>query len=96
MNTPAIDVRDNPAEQRFEARLDAALAQLQYRLEGPVLVLHHTEVPPALEGRGIAGRLVATAMDQARARGLRVRPLCTYVQAWLQRHPECADLVDAA
>jgi predicted GNAT family acetyltransferase len=58
-----------------------------------VLLLTHTEVPPALEGRGIAAALVKAALDWARAEGLRVRPLCSYVVAYMRRHPETQDLL---
>jgi predicted GNAT family acetyltransferase len=64
-----------------------------YRRQGDVLLLTHTEVPPALEGRGIAAALVKAALDWARAEGLRVRPLCSYVVTYMRRHPETQDLL---
>jgi predicted GNAT family acetyltransferase len=53
----------------------------------------HTEVPRALEGRGYAAALATAALDQARREGIRIIPSCPYVKAFLQRHPEYADLV---
>ena len=94
MNTPAIV--HNPAAQRFESGLGADRAECCYRRQGNVLELHHTEVPPALQGLGLAGLLVQTALDWARANGLRVQPSCSYVASYMQRHPETQDLlVDA-
>ena len=78
---------------RFEAAYPEGLAVCVYRRQGEVLLFTHTEVPMALEGRGIAAALVQAALDWARAEGLRVRPLCSYVAAYLRRHPEAQDLL---
>ena len=86
-------VVDNETAQRFEVRLDGATAVLEYRLRDGALWLIHTEVPQAIEGRGVAAALTRFALDSARARGLRVVPRCEYVLTWLQRHPGYADLV---
>ncbi len=72
---------------------DSALCS--YRRVGDVLVLHHTEVPPALQGRGLAGELVRAVLAWARAQGLRVRPTCSYVSAYMRRHPETQDLLES-
>ena len=58
-----------------------------------MLVLHHTEVPAALQGQGVAAALVQAALAWARAEGLRVRPVCSYVAAYMKRHPETQDLL---
>lgn len=91
------DIIHNPAAHRFEIALGEALAVCEYRLDDSggqrVLTLHHTEVPAALQGRGVAGDLVAAALAWARAEGLKVRPTCSYVAAYMQRHPDTADLL---
>jgi predicted GNAT family acetyltransferase len=56
-------------------------------------VLVHTEVAPSAEGAGVGSRLVRGALDDVRARGLRVAPLCPFVREYIRRHPEYADLV---
>ena len=89
----AHPVTHNPAQQRFEARPQGRLALCSYRQQGDVLVLHHTEVPDALQGQGVAADLVQAALDWARAQGLRVRPSCSYVAAYMRRHPETQDLL---
>ncbi len=94
MNTPAVI--HNPAAQRFEAGLGADRAECCYRRQGDVLMLHHTEVPPALQGLGLAGLLVQTALDWARENQLRVQASCSYVASYMLRHPETQDLLVGA
>ena len=67
-----IEIVHNAAAHRFEAHVDGGLARCDYRRIGNVLQVHHTEVPVALEGRGIAGQLVRATLDYAKANGLRV------------------------
>lgn len=87
-------VRNNPGELRYEALRDDRLVGLvRYRLEPGVVVLVHTEVDEAVEGTGVGSQLVRGALDDLRARGLRLVPLCPFVAAYLRRHPEYADLV---
>ena len=88
-----ITVRDNPDEQRYEARTGEGLAVLYYGVDGQRITLIHTEVPPELEGRGIGGKLARYALDDARARGLQVIPVCPFVVAYLRRHPDQMDVV---
>ncbi len=87
-------VRHEPALQRFALGEGAALAVCDYRRSGDVLVLHHTAVPPVWQGHGVAARLVQAALAWARGQGLRVRPVCSYVAAYMRRHPETLDLVE--
>lgn len=58
------------------------------------LFFPHTEVDPAYEGQGLGGTLVRQALDDVRARGRRIVPLCPFVRGYIQRHPEYDDLVD--
>lgn len=90
-----LPIVDNPAERRFEVVVDGLLGRLDYQRRNDVLVLEHVFVPEPLEGRGVAAALTRTALDAARSQGLRVVPHCSYVVAWLRRHPEYADLIDA-
>ena len=60
-----------------------------------MVVLIHTEVEPAFEGQGLGARLVAGALEDLRARGLKLVPQCRFVRAYLRRHPDQADLVAA-
>jgi predicted GNAT family acetyltransferase len=92
--TVELAVRDNPAELRYELGLgDTIVGEIRYCLEPGIVVLVHTEVSPSSEGQGLGAMLVAGALDDIRARGLRVVPLCPFVSAYIRRHLEYADLV---
>ena len=84
------EIRHNEAMHQYELDAPHGLAIAVYRQAGDKLVFTHTEVPPADEGRGIAGRLVKHAVLDARKRGFGVVPACSYVAAVLRRHPEWA------
>lgn len=88
-----IDVIRNESASRFEATVEGRLCIADYRLRPGVMVMPHTVVPPALQGRGIAAELVRTALDWARGQGLKVEPVCSYVALYMRRHPETQDLL---
>jgi len=98
MNT--VTVVENPSESRFEARDDdgVVVGYVAYDAEaaGPgVVVVTHTIVEPAFEGQGVGGQLARGTLDLIRASGRKVVPLCTFVSAYLRRHPDDQDLVAA-
>ena len=85
---------DSPDHHRYELRSgDEVIGVIAYRLGDGVITLVHTEVDPAHSGQGHAATLARGALDDARSRGLRVVPSCPYVAAYLEKHPEYADLV---
>ncbi|WNV74679.1 GNAT family N-acetyltransferase [Geodermatophilus sp. DSM 44513] len=89
-------MRDVPEQSRYEVSDgDRVLGLAAYRRQGDRVVFTHTEVDPAAGGRGVGSSLVRGALDDVRTRGLRAVPLCPFVRAWLDRHPDYADLVDA-
>ena len=89
----ALQVVDNQADHQFEVSLDGKTAFAEYRLVHGGIILPHTEVPAAFEGKGVASRLAQFAMQYARDRGLKVIPLCPFMAAYMKRHPETHDLV---
>jgi predicted GNAT family acetyltransferase len=93
-----IDLRHEPDRQRFVADLGTGReAVLEYRVQAnDVLDYHHTFVPPESRGHGTASRLVAFALDHARAERRRVRPSCPFVARFIAAHPEYHDLVEPA
>jgi len=86
-------VSHNSAASRFEVAVDGGLARADYQIAGGVMRIYHTEVPRALEGRGLAAAVVNAALTHARAEGLTVEPACSYVRAYMRRHPETHDLL---
>jgi predicted GNAT family acetyltransferase len=89
-------VADNPAEEQYEVRVGDALAgTLAYALDTDRITLIHTEVDPAFEGQGLGSKLAAAALDDARARGLRVVVECPFVLSYVRRHRDrYADLLE--
>lgn len=86
-------VVNNEARSRFEIKLGGETAFADYRLTRAGLVLPHVEVPPALEDRGVGGRLAEAAMRYAREHGLKVMPTCPFMADYVRRRPETHDLV---
>ena len=69
------------------------LAKLNYKVKDGAVDLIHTEVPEQYQGQGLAGKLATAALNWARASGLKVIPSCPYIQGYIAKHPEFADLV---
>ena len=87
------DVVDNQAEHRFEISFAGETAYAEYQLVAHGIILPHTVVPEAFEGKGIASRLARYAMQYARDRDLKIIPLCPFMTAYMTKHPETHDLV---
>ena len=86
----------NVAEKgRYEVFADGRFAGYStYELEPGRVVVTHTVIRPAFEGRGIGSRLVEFVVDDIRSRGLRIVPVCPFTRSYLQRHPDYAPIVD--
>ncbi len=90
MTDTVVDAADR---QRFEIVRDGeVLGHAAYQKTDQMVIFTHTEVAPSMEGQGLGGRLVRSALDQVRDSGLQVLPICPFVQAWMSRHPEYQDL----
>jgi predicted GNAT family acetyltransferase len=87
-------VVDNRERSHYELWLgDDEAGYIAYREEPGAVVLIHTEIDPKYEGHGLGSQLVRGALDDIRGRGLRLVPVCPFVRAYLERHPEQRDLV---
>jgi predicted GNAT family acetyltransferase len=87
-------VRDNAQERRYELPIDSRHAAfVEYRLMDGVIIFTHAETPPQFEGRGFGSMLAKGALDAARDRGLKVIPHCSFIAAYIRRHPEYSDLL---
>lgn len=81
------------SEERFQLVLDdEVIGFLDYMNEDGQRVLTHTVVEAQYGGRGYAALLVTAALTDIRAQGLKVVPVCSYVDVFLQRHSEWSDI----
>lgn len=88
-----LKIENNEGALRWEAHVDQHLAAAEYRRRGDTIFFIHTEVPRELEGQGVAGKLVKTALDDARTQHLAVVPFCPFVAGYIRRHPDYKALV---
>jgi predicted GNAT family acetyltransferase len=91
----ALVVENNEKARQFQVRVEGHLALIRYAYANGSIIFVHTEVPPALEGRGIAGKLARGALEYAREHKLSVIPRCPFVAAYIRKHPEYQSLVRA-
>jgi predicted GNAT family acetyltransferase len=84
-NIPLIN---NEALHNFELTINGDRSFIDYKLKGDKIYLIHTEVPQEMEGMGVAAALVEKTFNYIEEHHLKLIPLCTYVAAFLKRHPE--------
>lgn len=85
---------DNVEENRYEFRVDKYIPKIEYIKRGNVeIYLTHTEVPPALEGQGIATQMVQKVLADIEEKGLSLIPLCPFVIGYIKRNPEWKRIV---
>jgi len=87
------EVTDNTALHRYEMIVDGVTAYVTYVRHGDRLTLVHTEVPKTLGGRGVGSSLATAVLEDVRKRGLRIAVECEFLEAFIKRHPEFADLI---
>lgn len=88
-----IKLQDFGNKGRYFLAGEGGEAELTYVKAGErEIVVDHTFVPPAWRGRGVAEKLVRHVVDDARARGFKIRPVCPYVVVAFRRHPEWSDI----
>ncbi len=86
-------VTDNPSRQRFELAVPGGEAFIDYRRDGNILTLTYAQVPVSLRGSGIGAALVSGALQIVRQRHETVIPQCSFVAAYMARHPHTQDLL---
>lgn len=84
---------DNTARSRFELKVGDALAFADYQRDEQTLTILHVFSPPELRGSGVAGQLMQGIVERIRKEGLTLRPVCSYAEVWMARHPEHGDLL---
>lgn len=100
MPTDAIDatVTNNAARQRYEAIVEGAATAgfVDYQETKELVILTHTVVDPAFEGRGVGSTLARSALEDIRDRGLKALVTCPFILGWLRRHPHYVDVLHHA
>jgi predicted GNAT family acetyltransferase len=89
------EIIDNRARKRFELTVDGHVAHVDYERASGTITFIHTIVPDELGGRGIASQLARHVLDEARRAGEKVIPQCPFIAAYIRKHPEYQDLVQA-
>jgi predicted GNAT family acetyltransferase len=94
MNSEEIKFSNNEPDNQFVVHTQGAQGMIEYEKQAhDHLDLYHTEVDPELEGKGVAKVLVQRALEYCQANNWKVTPTCTYVAAYINRHPEFKHLV---
>lgn len=89
-----IEREEGPSKGRYFVRLNDAEAEMTYSRAGDsMIIIDHTEVPDAMRGRSVGQALVRRAVEDARAEGRSIIPLCPFAKAQIKRHPEWQDVL---
>lgn len=86
-----MPVAHNAARHRYELPTDHGLAIAVYRQYGDSRVFTHTQVPPEDQGKGHGTKVVRAALEDTRRQGLKIVPQCSFVVAFIRRHPAFDD-----
>jgi predicted GNAT family acetyltransferase len=87
-----LEVINNPAEKRFELWIDGQLSKLDYTIDDDTIMMTHVGVPNEFRGQGLAGVITKAALEYAKAKSLRVIPVCPYVLAYIRRNKQYLEL----
>ncbi len=93
INTESLEINHDKSAQRFETTIEGKVGYLSYQERGDTLVYDHTIVPPELGGQGVGSALAKYALDYAREQNKKVIPQCSFVAAYIKKHPEYQALV---
>lgn len=89
-----IEREEGESKGLYVVRVDGAVAQMTYSRAGEtMIIIDHTEVPDAMRGRSVGQALVRRAVEDARAEGRSIVPLCPFAKAQFSRHPEWHDVL---
>jgi predicted GNAT family acetyltransferase len=89
-----LELVKNDTTQRFEMSVDGNKAIIEYKEYPGKIALIHTEVPPILEGKGVATAIIEKSLNYIEQNNLKLIPLCPMVAAYIKRHPDWKRIVD--
>jgi predicted GNAT family acetyltransferase len=93
MNYEEKTLKINDTLHRLELEVEGSIAFIEFKLSHGKLFLIHTEVPPALEGKGAGSAIVQKALQYAKDNNYKIVPICAFVQSYLKKHKEWSDIV---
>lgn len=89
-----ITREEGESKGRYVAVVDGHEAEMTYSRAGTaMIIIDHTGVPDALRGRGVGQAPVRRGVEDARAEGRKIVPLCPFAKAQIARHPEWQDVL---
>ena len=81
------------ARHRYVLTADGVEAgYIEFHEAAGISDMPHTLVDEAFGGRGYGMALAQFAFDDARERGLKVKPTCPFLDRYMKKHPEYEDL----
>jgi predicted GNAT family acetyltransferase len=89
-----IELVDNSEMRQFELRVEGHLVKIEYNKAPGKVYLTHTEVPKALQGKGIGNSMVKMVLDHIKSNNLRLVPLCKFVVAYIKKNSEYRELIE--
>jgi len=92
MNYDEQQLKINAESHQLELEIQGSIAFIEYKLSGNTLFLIHTEVPTALEGKGVAGAIVQKTLQYAKDNNYKIVPICPFVRHYLEKHKEWNDI----
>lgn len=98
MSHTDIQLQENETKGRYIYRADDGTeAYMTFSKVGEsMIIIDHTEVPDAFRGQKIGLKLVERGVEDARAAGRKILPLCPFAAAQFRRHPEWSDVLSRA
>lgn len=92
-----ITLTETGSKGRYATRPepDGPEAELTFsRASDKLIIIDHTGVPDAYRGQNVGVALVRRAVDDARAGGYKILPLCPFAAAQFRRHSDWADVLN--
>lgn len=89
-----IPLHKNEEKKCFEIEIDGSFAFIQYKERSNTFALIHTEVEPALSGKGAASAVVEKTLAYIEDHNKKLLPFCPFIFAYIKKHPECKRIVD--